>query len=256
MSQSIWTRCAGRSEIRRLAGRFRRVVEAQFRNSTRKLVDSDDEQRVLEELLDARAKLPVPAGFEGLHYLLYTPFRHPPLRNGSRFGTRRERGILYAGRDLATVFAEVAYYRLVFLEGTSAALGAIHVDLTAFSFGLAARRGVESLGAALPRLRGGDLLQGLLRGAAAAGRGDARRRRPGLPLRLGPRPHPRREPRRLRERLQACAPPGGGALGMHRRARAGGVPRGANARRGGVARLRARAVLGCGQAAGAGVVGR
>ncbi len=143
MSQSIWTRCAGRSEIRRLAGRFRRVVEAQFRNSTRKLVDSDDEQRVLEELLDARAKLPVPAGFEGLHYLLYTPFRHPPLRNGSRFGTRRERGILYAGRDLATVFAEVAYYRLVFLEGTSAALGAIHVDLTAFSFGLAARRGVD-----------------------------------------------------------------------------------------------------------------
>jgi hypothetical protein len=143
MSQSIWTRCAGRSEIRRLAGRFRRVVEAQFRNSTRKLVDSDDEQRVLEELLDAHAKLPVPAGFEGLHYLLYTPFRHPPLRNGSRFGTRSERGILYAGRDLPTVFAEVAYYRLFFLEGTSAALGTIHVDLTAFSFGIAARRGVD-----------------------------------------------------------------------------------------------------------------
>lgn len=143
MSQSIWTRCAGRSEIGRLAGRFRRVVEAQFRNSTRKLVDSDDEQRVLEELLDARAKLPVPADFEGLHYLLYTPFRHPPLRNGSRFGTRRERGILYAGSDLPTVFAEVAYYRLVFLEGTTAALGTVHVDLTAFSFGIAARRGVD-----------------------------------------------------------------------------------------------------------------
>jgi hypothetical protein len=119
------------------------VVEAQFRNSTRKLVDSDEEQRVLEELLDTRAKLPVPAGFEGLHYLLYTPFRHPPLPNGSRFGTRRERGILYAARELPTVFAEVAYYRLVFLEGTSAALGAIHVDLTAFSFGIAARRGVD-----------------------------------------------------------------------------------------------------------------
>jgi RES domain len=143
MSQSIWTQCAGRSEIRRLGGRFRRVVEAQFRNSTRKLVDSDEEQRVLEELLDARAKLPVPAGFEGLHYLLYTPFRHPPLRNGSRFGTRRGRGILYAGRDLPTAFAEVAYYRLVFLEGTAAALGAVHVDLTAFSFGIAARRGID-----------------------------------------------------------------------------------------------------------------
>jgi len=122
------------------------VVEAQFRNSTRKLVDSDEEQRVLEELLDARAKLPVPAGFEGLHYLLYTPFRHPPLRNGSRFGSRRERGILYAARELPTVFAEVAYYRLLFLEGTSASLSPLMVDLTAFSFRIAATRGVDLTG--------------------------------------------------------------------------------------------------------------
>jgi len=119
------------------------VVEAQFRNSTRKLVDSDEEQRVLEELLDGRAKLPVPAGFEGLHYLLYTPFRHPPLRNGSRFGTRRERGILYAARELPTAFAEVAYYRLLFLEGTAAPLSPLLVDLTAFSFRIAAARGVD-----------------------------------------------------------------------------------------------------------------
>jgi len=143
MSPSIWTRCAGPSEVRRLTGRFRRVVEAQFRNSTRKLVDSDDEQRALEELLDAKAKLPVPAGFEDLHYLLYTPFRHPPLRHGSRFGTRRERGILYAARELPTAFAEVAYYRLVFLAGTAAPLSPIQVDLTAFSFRLAAQRAID-----------------------------------------------------------------------------------------------------------------
>ena len=143
MSPSIWTQCAGPSEVRRLTGRFRRVVEAQFRNSTRKLVDSDDEQRALEELLDAKAKLPVPAGFEGLHYLLYTPFRHPPLRHGSRFGTRRERGILYAARELPSAFAEVAYYRLVFLEGTAAPLSPIQVDLTAFSFRLAAQRAID-----------------------------------------------------------------------------------------------------------------
>src|SRR5258705_13144073 len=130
-------------ERQRLAGRFRRVGEAQFRNSTRKLVDSDEEQRLLEELLDARAKLPVPAGFERLHYLLYTPFRHPPLRHGSRFGTHRERGILYASRDLATAFAEVAYYRLLFLEGTRAELAPLLVELTAFSFRVAATRGVD-----------------------------------------------------------------------------------------------------------------
>ena len=126
-----------------MRGRFCRVVEAQFRNSTRKLVDSDAEQEVLEELIDRRAKLPVPAGFEGLHYLLYTPFRHPPLRHGSRFGTRRERGILYAARELPSAFAEVAYYRLVFLEGTAAPLSPIQVDLTAFSFRLAAQRAID-----------------------------------------------------------------------------------------------------------------
>jgi hypothetical protein len=141
MSPSIWTQCAAR--FSRLAGSFRRVVESQFVNSTRKLLDSDAEQAVLEELLDTRAKLPVPLGFENLHYLLYTPFRHPPLRNGSRFGTRQERGILYGSRDLPTAFAEVAYYRLLFLEGTAANLGTVQVELTAFRFGIAAPRGVD-----------------------------------------------------------------------------------------------------------------
>jgi RES domain len=143
VSQSIWTQCAGPSEVRPLRGRFCRVVEAQFRNSTRKLVDSDAEQEVLEELIDRRAKLPVPPGFEDLHYLLYTPFRHPPLRNGSRFGTRLMRGILYGSRELRTAFAEVAYYRLVFLEGTTADLGDLQLELTAFWFGIAAARGID-----------------------------------------------------------------------------------------------------------------
>jgi hypothetical protein len=119
------------------------VVEWQHRNSTRKLVDSDAEQTLLEDLLDAGAKPPVPESFAGLHYLLFTPFRHPPLRNGSRFGTRQERGILYGARELPVAFAEVAYYRLLFLEGTAADLGAVTVDLTAFSFGLSARRAID-----------------------------------------------------------------------------------------------------------------
>jgi hypothetical protein len=143
VSQSIWTRCGGATEVRPLRGRFRRVVEAQFRNSTRRLVDSDEEQRVLEDLIDAHAKAPVPVGFEDLHYLLYTPFRHPPLRNGSRFGTRQQRGILYGARKLPTALAEVAYYRLVFLEGTRADLGELTTEHTAFRFGIQAERGVD-----------------------------------------------------------------------------------------------------------------
>src|SRR5438477_4746781 len=143
MSPTIWTRCAGNSKKRPVSGTFRRVVEAQFRNSTRKLVDSDTEQAVLEELLDAHAKPPVPPEFAGLHYLLSTPCRHPPLRNGSRFGTRRERGILYGAPELPTAFAEVAYYRLLFLEGTAAKIAPLTVELTAFSFRISAARGVD-----------------------------------------------------------------------------------------------------------------
>lgn len=122
---------------------FQRVVEAQFRNSTRKLVDSDEEQAVLEELIDRYAKLPVPAGFERLHYLLYTPFRHPPLPHGSRFGTRAERGILYGARELPVALAEVAYYRLLFLEGPAGDLSPLTVELTSFTFGIRARRAAD-----------------------------------------------------------------------------------------------------------------
>jgi len=144
MSPSIWTRCAGSFRPRRLEGVAWRVVESQHVLSTRKLVDSDAEQVLLEELVE-RVKPPVPEGegFRGLHYLLYTSFRHPPLRHGSRFGTRAERGIWYGSRELGTAFAEVAYYRLSFLEGTAAELGTITVELTAFTAALRARVAVD-----------------------------------------------------------------------------------------------------------------
>lgn len=121
-----------------------RVVESQSIIATRKLVDSDAEQALLEQLVDG-VKPPVPAGdaFRGLHYLLVTPFRHPPLRWGSRFGTRAERGIWYGARDLATCFAEVAYYRLLFLDGTKAALAPITVELTSFAAAVKTARGVD-----------------------------------------------------------------------------------------------------------------
>ncbi len=144
MSRSIWTRCAASCRPRRLALLAHRVVESQHVISTRKLTDSDAEQALLEELID-KVKPPLPADPElrGLHYLLFTPFRHPPLRYGSRFGTRAERGIWYGSKELATCFAEVAYYRLLFLEGTSADLGTTTVELTAFAVAVRAARGVD-----------------------------------------------------------------------------------------------------------------
>jgi hypothetical protein len=78
-----------------------------------------------------------------MHYLLFTPFRYPPLPHGSRFGRRTERGIWYGSLDLRTAFAEVSYYRLLFLEGTHAALGTVTTALTAFTADMRTSRGVD-----------------------------------------------------------------------------------------------------------------
>src|SRR3954469_13342301 len=107
MSSSIWTRCAGESELRALTLSPWRVVESQHQVSTRKLVDTAEEQALLEDMID-RVKPPDLTG-GSLHYLLFTPFRYPPLNHGSRFGTRRERGIWYGSSDRRTAFAEVSY---------------------------------------------------------------------------------------------------------------------------------------------------
>lgn len=144
MSRSIWTLCAGSSRRRRLELDAFRVVESQTMNATRKLVDSNDEQELLEELID-RVKPPMPIGpeWKGLHYLLFTPFRHPPLRWGSRFGTVAERGIWYGAKELETSFAEVAFYRLLFLSASKAALAPVTVELTSFSAAIRTARGID-----------------------------------------------------------------------------------------------------------------
>ena len=141
MSSSIWTRCAGDSELRPLRLSPWRAVEAQHQVSTRKLVDTVEEQILLEELID-RAKPPdLTRG--RLHYLLATPFRYPPLRHGSRFGERHERGIWYGSESRRTAFAEVAYYRLLFLEGTRADLEPVSTQLTAFTVRARTGRGID-----------------------------------------------------------------------------------------------------------------
>ena len=119
-----------------------RAVEAQHRVGTRRLVDSDAEQQLLEDLLE-RAKPPLPPDTEHLHFLLATPFRYPPLRNGSRFGTRWHRGIFYAALHPHTSLAEVSYYRLVFLDGTSADIEPLVAEFTLFRVRLEADHGLD-----------------------------------------------------------------------------------------------------------------
>jgi hypothetical protein len=155
MSPSIWTRCAGRTRATRLECRPWRVVEGQHILSTRKLVDSAAEHDLLEELLDY-SKPPLPGGpeFAGLHHLLFTPFRYPPLRHGSRFGARTERSLWYGAEQLETAQAEYAYYRRVFFAGTAAALLPNTLAVTAFRASVATGRGIDLTRAPFEAYRG------------------------------------------------------------------------------------------------------
>lgn len=130
-------------DVRTLATTAQRIVEAQHRVATWKLVDSALEHEVLEDLVE-RSKPRLPAEEpRGLHYLLATPFRYPPLRHGSRFGRRDERGLWYGAEEVATVLAEAAYYRLVFFEGTAAAIEHAVSEHTVFSVPIGTERGVD-----------------------------------------------------------------------------------------------------------------
>lgn len=96
-------------------GNVYRLVETQEFAATTALVDDLDEQFLLEQMLD-EVKPRYRPGSEDMHYLLKTPFRYPPLEYGSRFGSRLMASFYYAGEQVETTLAEVAYYRFVFLS--------------------------------------------------------------------------------------------------------------------------------------------
>jgi hypothetical protein len=141
MSSSIWMHCEGASRQQLLQVTPWRVVESQHQVSTRKLVDSAAEQELLETLVDTVKPRAAVGG--RLHYLLSTPFRYPPLRHGSRFGSRQERGLWYGAMEQRTAFAEVAYYRLLFLEGTHATLAVVMTELSAFTVRMRSQHSVH-----------------------------------------------------------------------------------------------------------------
>ena len=144
MSRDIWTQCAGPNRVAPIAGKAWRVVEAQHKVMTRRLVDDLEEQILLEEIVDD-VKPPRPPGpqFEGLHFLLFTPFRHPPLKGGSRFGTPAERGLWYGARLLETCLAEKAYYQILFAAGTTAKLKNLSCLWSAYQAEIKASRGID-----------------------------------------------------------------------------------------------------------------
>ncbi len=115
MSYPIWTPAEVSSEARFERREAWRIVEAQHVVSTMKLVDSLAEQALLEEIVEAR-KPPLPAEAEGLHYLLSTPFRYPPLPGGSRFRGEADPEVWYGAERMATAAAEMGYWRWRFMQ--------------------------------------------------------------------------------------------------------------------------------------------
>jgi len=111
-----WEDCLAAAQPQILSGTLQRLVESQEQVATHRLVSSLERQSLLEEMLEA-TKPPRRKGTEHLHYLLATPFRYPPLKYGSRFGTRSEPSLFYGSLTTHTVLAEAAYYRFVFWYG-------------------------------------------------------------------------------------------------------------------------------------------
>ncbi len=106
-------------KTRRLSGDIWRAVETQYETSTRKIVDTAEEQEELEFWLD-QSKPSYPPGTEKLNYLLKTPFRYyPPNPQGSRFRRPGDRnGVFYASEHIRTALVEIAYYRLRFFKAS------------------------------------------------------------------------------------------------------------------------------------------
>lgn len=114
----IWTETNATQHITTISDDFVRIVESQQQIATTRIVDSLEEQAILESLLEA-TKPPVIEDSEHLHYLFSTPFRYPPLKHGSRFGSRFVPSLLYGSKTVETVLIECSYYRFLFWTGMS-----------------------------------------------------------------------------------------------------------------------------------------
>lgn len=131
--EDLWTTCQGQQYITSLQETAWRLIEAQHVFATRKLVDSAYEQEILEEIIETVKPTFFGREFAGLHPLLYTPFRYPPLKYGSRFGKYTERALWYGSLNLTTAMAEKAFYTFNFIRASKASFGIIELHLTAFS---------------------------------------------------------------------------------------------------------------------------
>lgn len=145
MSLHIWTPAALSSEFRSFTGQGWRLVECQHYVSTLKIVDSLEEQRILEMLVE-ETKPPLPPECQSLHFLLSTPFRYDPAYpKGSRFRRAgRTPGVYYAAMEPETAVAEIAFYRVLFFAESPGTPWPVNpAEYTAFAVDVESRSVVD-----------------------------------------------------------------------------------------------------------------
>jgi hypothetical protein len=114
-------------------------VEAQHVVSTMRLVDTPEEQRRLEMILD-QAKPGIARALEKLHFLLAAPFRYRPWPPGSRFRAPDDPGVFYGALEIRSACAEMAWWRWKgFLLDSPALAELPPVSFTLFPVGVADR---------------------------------------------------------------------------------------------------------------------
>lgn len=130
------------------------MIESQELVATRGIVNSLAKQALLESLLEDHSK-PTPTHYpRHRHHLLSAPFRYPPLRYGSRFGTRNQPSLFYGALQSSTVVAECAYYRFVFWRDMQPPpREALDSEHTMFSVGYHSERAVDLAEGAFASLR-------------------------------------------------------------------------------------------------------
>jgi RES domain len=141
----ILTPAAPSFEISTYAAAVWRLVEAQHRVSTLKLVDNLDEQALLERMIE-KTKPWLPPEFAGLDYLLAAPFRYDSIYpQGSRFRRAgRTEGVFYASEHVETAVAEMAFYRLLFYaESPLTPFPDAATDFSAFSVRVETRAALD-----------------------------------------------------------------------------------------------------------------
>lgn len=104
------------SYLREVQTDINRIVESQEKVATMRLVDSLDEQLLLEQIIDNSKPKDLNSN---RHYLISTPFRYPPLEHGSRFGTTFEPSLFYGSHSINTMLHETAYYSFYFTSAMS-----------------------------------------------------------------------------------------------------------------------------------------